>query len=77
MASNRWNVRLDQNDREMKLERIQARSGARNRAQALDTALNSYFQLERILNSRIDEIDEDLEFLDGEAIGLRFRISTE
>lgn len=77
MPKKSWEVRLDQNDREKKLERVMARSGANNRAQAFDAALDAYLQLEELIDEEIDDLQERVDDLDGEGISVTGRFSVE
>lgn len=54
-----------------------ARSPARNKSQAIDYALDAYIQLEDVLEERVDEVEEELDELDGEGIGVRCRVGLE
>lgn len=71
MAREAWEVRLDVEQREMKLSRIMDATSANNRAQALDVALDAYFQLEEILEAEVREMKDRGEELDGDAISVQ------
>lgn len=69
MSRDSWEVRMNR-EREKLLAEVEDRSGANNRAQALDLALKAYVQLDEILETELEDMKSRADELDGDAIGV-------